>query len=203
MKNFYASLAIAIALITAGTISGYIASSGRAGELDEFFCSGLKQEKSYEKYNLEHYKILIEGRDGWIFRTENDFRKDFTVNDVTGRYLTKIQNVLERKDIELVIIYPPVRGMVHADKVKGSYRKQFALNHLDEIWSSYEKMIAGLKKSGIGIIGLDRQEVTDDFFYKRNHHWSASGANITAKKVADYVERLPIYKSLPKQTYRT
>ncbi len=172
-------------------------------ELKGAYCGELKNPEVYSKNNLEHYRVLIEGKGGWIFRTENDFRKDFSINERTINYLVDFQSALGRKGMNLVIIYPPVRGMIHADKVQKSDRRNLGMDKLNAVWESYERSLDRLRGAGINVVGLSRNEVGENFFYKRNHHWTAEGAKKTAQKTALLVKMLPQYQNVPKKEYKT
>ncbi len=202
------TVSIVIALLIAAILvaSGFMVSSHASGGGDKglggVLCKDLKDDKAYEKYNLDHYKILIEGKDGWIFRTENDFRNSFDFNQQTIEYLREFQEALDHKGVDLIIVYPPPRGMIHGGKVKKEDLEKY-MSDPDVAWQSYEKAIGDLQKAGINIVGLNREEAGDNFFYKRNHHWTADGARIMAMKTASLVKTLPRFDRVPRQKFKT
>ncbi len=172
-------------------------------ELSESFCPDLANQQVYEQKKMEHYSILIPGKDGWVFRTENDFRKDWEINDKTLNYLLTLQNAFRMHNAELVMLMPPVRGLAHYDKLFRKDKKKYGLKNASEAWDKYEAGITDLQNKGIRIIGLGRNEVTPDFFYKRDHHWTASGANVAATKIAEFIKSIPLYSQIEKIDYAT
>lgn len=164
------------------------------------YCGKLAKASSY-KGDLEQYSVLIRGRDEWIFRTGNDFRTDFAVNEKTKKYMLMLQKALKAKNIDLVLVYPPVRGMIHSDHLSKKDKKIYGMKNPDAIWDNYESTIKGLQSAGLNIVGVSRNETDPDFFYKRNHHWSPVGAKITAQKVAAYIKQMPSYQSVPKEQF--
>ncbi|NCC20848.1 MAG: hypothetical protein EOM26_00125 [Alphaproteobacteria bacterium] len=196
------SVLVSVVIVGALTGVGYIVKP-KASEIDEAFCSKLEIDENYEKYGLEHYQNLIKGKDGWIFRTENDFRSDFTINEETTRYLLAAQEAFRQQGTELVMLYPPVRGLIHATHVKDEDLEKYGMTDVDAVWSNYEQTIQNLRSAGVNIVGLSRDDAGDNYFYKRNHHWTADGAKRTAEKIAQTVRQLPVYEQLQREKFRT
>jgi len=169
-------------------------------EAAQAYCGKMAKAGSY-KGDLEQYSILIRGKDEWVFRTENDFRTDFTVNQKTKNYMLTLQKALKAKNIDLVVVYPPLRGMIHGDHLSKKHKKAYGMENPDVVWDNYEAMISDLQKAGINVVGVNRDETAPDFYYKRNHHWSSVGSKITAQKVAAHIKQLPSYQNLPKEQF--
>jgi alginate biosynthesis protein AlgX len=192
---------LALATSAAAFTTAY-SSSGKS-DLAQAFCPKIYNEQSYRGGDLDHYAMLIPGKGGWIFRTKNDFRSDWKNSNQTINYLRDLQEAFKKKNADLVIVMPPVRGLVHFDEMLSEYKKKFSLENPETLWNDYESSIKILKGRGVHMVGLNAKDVTDNFFYQRNHHWSPEGARITAKKVAEYVMQLPSYKAVPKTRYAT
>src|SRR6185436_13043941 len=94
-------------------------------DFEQAFCPAIYNEQSYQRGDLDHYAMLIPGKDGWIFRTENDFRSNWRNNNQTMNYLRGLQEAFKRNNADLVIVMPPVRGLVHADMLLSEYKKKF------------------------------------------------------------------------------
>lgn len=171
--------------------------------LSDSFCADLGDPAVYEKKNMDHYSVMISGKEGWIFRTENDFRKNWKVNERTVDYLRTLQDAFRAHNAELVILMPPVRGLAHADMLFRKDKKVYNLKDIDSAWAQYESAIAELQRNGINIVGVNRDEVTEDFFYKRDHHWTASGAKVAANKLAGFIKVLPVYSQIQKSNFVT
>lgn len=188
-----------------------IGASGTAGyrlwpeknELASSFCSKLEDEKIYDENGLSNYSRLIPGKNGWIFRTKNDFRSDWKINDKTTNYLLSLQDAFSKHNQTLVIVMLPVRGLVHADQLFRHHRDEYGLTNTDTAWDKYESSIRDLQKNGVNVVGINRDDAVPDFFYKRNHHWSAEGARIVAGKVAEVVRTMPVYDKISHQKYAT
>ncbi|MCE7887539.1 MAG: hypothetical protein DYH13_08600 [Alphaproteobacteria bacterium PRO2] len=77
----------------------------------------MANEKAYKDKGAQTYATLIPGQDGWIFRTKNDFRSNWTISEATQERLLALQEAMRANNAELVIVMPPVRGMIHANEL--------------------------------------------------------------------------------------
>ena len=199
---FISITAVATALIGLGFL--YSKNPSYAKELDGVFCEELSDPQSYKKKSLDHFAMLIEGKGGWIFRTHNDFRNDWSVKPETLDYLKQLDQAFKKRNAELVLVIPPVRGMVHADRLSRIHKKTYLEKDVDTLWSDYNAMIAAMNGTGVTTVGIDQSNTKDgNFFYKRNHHWSAYGAREMAKAAAEKISILPVYQSIEKQEFVT
>src|SRR5687768_2151014 len=150
-------LALTLVLaFTGGSATAAYYSMSEKNELADLFCNDLKRDSVYEKNDLENYAHLIPGKGGWIFRTQNDFRSQWVVNDKTTGYLMALQDAFKRKNADLVIVMPPVRGMVHADNLFRKEKKTYGLEDPSAVWNNYNASIKELQSKGINIVGIDK-----------------------------------------------
>ena len=200
-----------VGILLAGMAGGayyYLNNNGGSDSIEtasvsDAFCKELKDEAAYDKKKIAHYKMLIPGKDEWIFRTENDFRQNWHINKKTVTYLRNLQDAMKTQNADLVIVMPPIRGMVHNDKVRNADRQKFGVKDIDAAWQEYEAMISMLKSKGINIVGATQEEATDNFYYSRNHHWTSEGAEIVAQNVAAKAKTLSSYEQIPVQNFET
>jgi alginate biosynthesis protein AlgX len=205
LKNILTGVAI-FALTGTGTAAAYWLTThekSAPNELGSSFCPDMANEQAYKDKGAQTYATLIPGQDGWIFRTKNDFRSDWTISEATQDRLLALQEAMRANNAELVIVMPPVRGMIHADELMPADQKIYGDDTLQKSWEAYEAFINNAKSAGIDIVGIDRDEVNGKFFYMRNHHWSSDGARIAAQKAAKEIKTLPIYNQIPKISYVT
>lgn len=167
-------------------------------------CPALLDTAQYDAHDLKPYKLLTEGKNGWIFRSENDFKHDFFLDNKTTTHLAKLNKGLEKKGIKLVIALLPTRGSIGYENINDDDVKSYNLPSKESLWQSYENRISQLKTIGINTVGADKETVeTTNFFYKQDHHWTAEGARLMAKAIADNVSALPLYKDLPHSEFVT
>ena len=158
-------------------------------------CDALAADKTYQKNGS--YKKLIEGNDGWIFRTKTDFDGNFKVNSALRDRFTRLKQAFKSKDMDLVVALIPTRGMMHHNEV------EYTQFDADKTIALYNKLVKELKNIGIGVGAVDDFTAGQDFFYKRDHHWQAAGAKLMAQKIAAEVKQLESYKEIEKQKFKT
>lgn len=174
-----------------------------AQDITPFFCDAVEQEKSYESGDLKSYRVMVPGQDGWIFRSNSDFKTDFSVKSETLGYLKDFSGALARRDIMLVILYPPTRGMVHFDELPEEQAERYHFTTPETVRDSYKNLLLKIRQNGLHIVGVEDYKIGDPFFYKRDHHWNSDGSRRSARNLARYVEGLPVYKSLRKTAFKT
>ncbi len=172
-------------------------------EVETAFCPQLQDEKVYEENGLDPYKMLISGTEDWVFRSDNDFRTSYTLTPAIQESILKLQRAFKEKNIDLVIAYPPSRGLVHATHIRSKDKKTFGMIDTDRIWANYEQSIKTMRAKGINVVGVSQAQATDDFFYKRNHHWTATGAYAMARNVSAFVKTMPSWKEITKTQFQT
>lgn len=161
----------------------------------DLFCPALADDKTYDGA-YDSYRKLVAGRDGWIFRSENDLRTDFNLRDRTITAIRRLQDAFASKNIDFIMAYAPTRGMMHADHVLDpSYDAAAA-------WDGYLKSVAALKQAGVNIASIQSPGIKD-FFYKRDHHWTAIGAAAMADVIAADIKARPLYAAIEKIPFKT
>ncbi|NBX65406.1 MAG: alginate O-acetyltransferase [Proteobacteria bacterium] len=178
------------------------AQASEKAALDKAYCPALANEASYAKW-LVNYKMLVRGKDDWLFRTTVASKTDFAVEEKTIALLKQLQDRLKTKGTDFVILLPPTQG----GAVNGEFLSEEAIKKYGFTpvlaKQNYTAAIASLKTAGINAVGVTDYPEGKAFFYRRDHHWSPDGAKASAKKLAEFVKTLPAYASLPKTSFVT
>ncbi len=196
---------VLVGTIVLGLVKGFAAEKeqGESGSLENIFCEALSVEENYDKNNLNAYKMMVAGKDGWVFRSFSDFKTDFPLTTTMIKNMTALHEAFAYQGIEFVLMYPPTRGIVHADKLSTEKGSLFNKKDAKLARKNYSKFVHVLKNRGIQIVGLPDQPVGQDFFYKRDHHWNPVGAKISAQALASYIKTQDVYADLAKTEYAT
>ena len=80
---------------------------------------------AYSTRFLRSFSTLIQGKDGWLFRTDDDLRSSFGPDAAGYADLKRFNAALKARGTELVMVYQPSRGLMHPDKLPASARRQF------------------------------------------------------------------------------
>lgn len=151
-----------------------------AAMAQEMICDKLKQEETYK--NWQSYRYLVEGDEGWVFRTEIDFQDDFAISEKDVMRLKSLNDAFAAQDTMLILSILPTRGITDGNHVgQASYDRGKAQQ-------SYTRLIGTLRDAGLSVAAVDSNEKTDDFYYKRDHHWTPTGARMMAQAVAAQVK---------------
>lgn len=166
-------------------------------------CKALSDPKAYETSKIsEGYLYIVQGKDGWLFRTKQDFTSDFSISPQVKSKFKDIQDSLAKKGIDIVFALLPTRGIVASDYVLSDSPLAEGFDP-KQAKASYAAMIADAQASGLNFVGITDYKGGEDFFFKTDHHWSSGGARQMAAKVADFAKTLPSYEKLPRVSFAT
>jgi alginate biosynthesis protein AlgX len=168
------------------------------------FCSAMTDVNAYKKHKKQAYEMLLQGQEGWVFRTATDFRSNFYFKKDGLRNFQVLQKALKEKNVELVIAYPPTRGLVN-EAVLPSDRQFFKDFNVDAARKNYTEMLENTRTTGLHIVGITDFSKADTYFYKRDHHWTTYGAQAQAHALADYIQKnlKDVYKQIPEVQFKT
>jgi len=150
------------------------------------------------------FRTLIEGRDGWLFRSEMDLVTDFPFSDTAYAELRRLGAALRQRGTELVLVYQPPRGLADGDRLRPEQ-----LQHYDRARAlrNYAALLQSLReRSGVTVVPLDRlfgAPKDYEYFFRRDHHWTPAGAEQTARRVAETLREMPAFAGVPRKTFVT
>ena len=145
---------------------------------------------------------LWAGSKGWIFGRP-DLITDLALPAAVPSYLGRVATALKTKGVTPVALIVPTRGMV-------AYRQMNlnpALAGYDPGAAArgYESFLTQLRKAGFiapDLLRVARSE-GEDFFFKRDHHWTPRAARAVAQAVAAQLKQLEQLEPLPKTSFVT
>ncbi len=170
-----------------------------AGGLER--CKALYDEAAYGE-EFEDYKMLLPGKEGWIFRTKSDFKTDFPLSEENKAWFLKFQEALKSQKINSVFAIIPTRGMAAAtmlpdnDPLRQSYDSARAREN-------YRAFLAGAQEAGIHFTGTPSLAAGPGYFNRTDHHWTTAGAREMAQAVAAYAQKENLDKGLKKEKFAT
>lgn len=149
---------------------------------------------------------LTAGLDGVFFRTNTDFEEFYARTPETIAAMRSIADALKVHGTELVFIPLPPRGIVQQSKLDRSDPVQ-AEYDVTATMEEFRHYVLQLTKGGIHTVDvlseIDRNNARDTFFFARDHHWTSSGARLTAKAAAAVIKSLPSYGMLSTYSFET
>jgi len=153
---------------------------------------------------LGDFRTLVDGRDGWLFRTGMDLTTTFDITDESLHGLKRLSEALKQRGTELVLVYQPPRGLMDPDKLTPAERKAY---DFDAAHRNYTAALERLRQGGDVVVApldtLVDEHKGYEYFFRRDHHWTPAGAQHSAKVVADAIRTMPAYKAIPHKTFET
>lgn len=191
------ALALGILGIVCASACGPAAA--RAAEFQ--LCADAADEDSYDGND---FLMLRQGRDGWLFRDRADFRVLKPLEDDIASGIADLAAALKQRGTELVIVVPPTRGIAAADQIDRTDPAQAGFD-VAAATQAYEAKLQALRGAGVIVpdILAANGDLGADFFLKRDTHWSAEGAQVSAQAVAAALASSKTYAAIPKHPFVT
>lgn len=167
-------------------------------------CPKAADPASYDGSSyLDEFRVLQQGRDGWLYRSGIDLTTDIEITDASIAQLRRLVTALHARGSELVIVFQPPRGLMDPQGLTPAARAHYDLAAARQ---SYAHALERIRLSGARVAPLDQlvDEHKDyEYFFRRDHHWTPDGAQHTAAVVAETVRSLPVYQDIPRKTFET
>ncbi|WP_394558457.1 alginate O-acetyltransferase [Aquipseudomonas alcaligenes] len=173
-------------------------------ELIDGLCPAAHNPANYNTKELDFHSMLIDGQNGWLFRTKNDLRIDIGTTPQGYAQLKRFRDALKARGTELLIVFQPTKGLVVRNKLTPEWYSKF---DYETAKANYIKTIENFRKAGIWAADysplFDEQGKKTDFFFKDDHHWTPRGAKDTARLTAEVLKQIPAYADMPKKEFVT
>jgi alginate biosynthesis protein AlgX len=166
-------------------------------------CPNAGNRAAYTTKFLQSFTTLVQGKDGWLFRTDDDLRTSFGPDAEGSAALKRFVGALRDRGVALVVVYQPSRGLMHADKLPPAVRKQY---NVEAARNAYVQTLQRFRSLGIVVPELDqlaREPGKTEYFYRGDHHWTPAGAERTALITAEAIRGMKVFAGIPQKTFTT
>lgn len=166
-------------------------------------CPQAGNRAAYTTKFLQSFSTLVQGSDGWLFRTDDDLRTSFGPDAEGLAALKRFVAALKQRGVQLVMVYQPSRGMMHTDKLPPNVRKQY---NVDAARNGYAQALQRFRSLGITVPDLDqlvKNAGEGEYFYRGDHHWTPAGAERTALLTAETIRNMKAFAGIPQKTFTT
>ncbi|MHC8299478.1 alginate O-acetyltransferase AlgX-related protein [Pseudomonas sp. ZS1P83] len=166
-------------------------------------CPQAAQATLYEQPELKNYATLVEAKDKWLFRTRSDFRTEFGLDESGYKALKRLRDGLAQRGVELVLVMPPSRGLLHADRLT---TLELASFDQAKARQNYVQTLDRVRDLGIQVPDFTNllsapQPAGQPFYFKGDHNWTPYGAERSAQLVAQTLKGNDVLKALPHQVF--
>lgn len=158
---------------------------------------------SYGCRSLEEIAELqmIEGKDGMFFRILADMRLQHAFTDQTVDHLAAMAKALEKKGTTLIYVPLPTKSQVLPELVPARASLYgFDAGIATEI---YDDVVRRLNDKGVVAVDIatpmrtnNRNSFGEYSFFQADFHWTAHGADVAAKAIAERIKALPAYEDV-------
>ena len=194
---------IAALLFLALAQTAYATGDEGCTDLDCLLCPALKAPDNYLQGNMKLMDQLTPGTDRWLFRSEVDLTNTFGMPRAMTAEYARLIDALAAKGIQLGMILQPTRGLMHRGKVRQDWNQGFDFERSRNSFAVYLEQLRAAGALVPDMVQLVDRPPEEEYFFRRDHHWTSDGARATARVVADYLREQPIYLQLTKKAYRT
>ncbi|HEY9133179.1 MAG TPA: alginate O-acetyltransferase [Dyella sp.] len=153
---------------------------------------------------MSDFRVLVDGRHGWLFRTGLDLTTQFNVPDESLVQMHRLSDALRQRGTQIVMVYQPPRGLMDPDELTPQERRSY---NLESARNNYASTLQRMRtEAGVIVPPFDRlvdEHKGYDYYFRRDHHWTAAGAKHTAEAVADTMRKLPGFSTIPHKQFVT
>lgn len=169
---------------------------GQVAQASSYGCSGLAELRQAPS---------VEGKDGVFFRIQSDLKMDHGFTAQAIENLAGLSAALAQTGTHLIYLPVPAKSlaMPHAlpdPSALYGFEPEIAA------WVMAD-LVAQLEKLGVATINaapeMARLPASEPPFHKADFHWTARGAELAARLVAQRMSQFPAYQDLEKYEYRT
>lgn len=207
MKNQWIALptlTLALSLATTAQSAETVSAPHYRAEACCSLCPAAHDPGQYNTDDRRNFSTLVEGGEkDWMFRTREDLRTEFGTSEKGWRLFKELHDAFKRHGVELVLVYQPTRGMVNRNKLTAAQKASF---DFDLALKNYRETLERFRKAGFLVPDLspltDEQE-EHSFYFRGDQHWTAYGAERTAKIVAKTIRSMPEFADIPRKDFVT
>ncbi|WP_041524916.1 alginate O-acetyltransferase AlgX-related protein [Gilvimarinus agarilyticus] len=170
---------------------------------ESLLCPELQLDETYAEGSMKAMSKVVVGKGSWLFRSDFDLANSFGMPEPYPAEFARLVERLNQQGIALVMAVQPTRGLMHKDKVRVDEPYGF-----DPVLArqNMQNYLIQLSQAGAvvpNVMTLVDEPPEEEYFFRRDHHWTPAGARETAKIVAELVRKQPWYEDLPQRSYVT
>lgn len=150
-------------------------------------CPKVYERDAYVSEYMRGYRIIVEGNDGWLFRSEAELEWIGPSDEEIWEQLRRLGAALKARGTQVVMFPQPPRGLVEANNLGAEDLKKYDINLLQ---ARYSELVAKLRSLGFIVVDASvfSHHTGQPYFFKRDGHWSTTGARQAAEVIAKQIK---------------
>jgi len=168
-----------------------------------FTCAALSDPDIYAEGVMASMRQLVAGEPYWFFRTEVDLQQSFPLDAASRQAFAELVERLERRGVRLVVMLQPTRGLMHADALVSPWKERYSRAAARQ---SFLEKAQTLRSLGAMVVDMETVltgKHEQEYFFRRDHHWTPYGAQVSARQVAKAMLADPGIDQLAEMTFET
>ncbi len=195
----------ALTLALTGLMAPAFAEDGKKApcvDLECLICPQLSDPAQYAEGRMKLLAEITPGKDNWLFRSGVDLTNQFGIPKHMEPEFKRLMDTFKAKGTHVVVAVQPTRGLMHRDKLYPD--KMHGFDYAKSS-ASLRAFLEQMRRSGAIVPDIMPmvENPPADYFFRRDHHWTPIGSQITARITADEIMRQPFYAELTKKSYVT
>ena len=156
------------------------------------FCSNLANAEALSKKIARNAPIYSDIETGWVF-TNDQLKDRYDMKPSSQTLIGEIVEEFDRRGVLLAIAVPPPRPIVAGQEALDAAMGEVRYN-LTEAEASFVKLLGGLNEAGAIVpdllnTAIENSSETEAFYFRRDTHWTATGAALSALALAEATNR--------------
>ncbi|KGD63615.1 alginate biosynthesis protein AlgX [Alcanivorax nanhaiticus] len=168
-----------------------------------FTCAALSDPATYAEGAMTAMRELIAGKPFWFFRTEVDLQESFPMDEAAQQAFAELVDRLAQRGVRLVVMPQPTRGLMHAEELVSPWRARYSLAAARRSFLDKAQLLRALGAAVADMEPVLRGEHEQEYFFRRDHHWTPYGAQVSARQVAEVMLAEPGINEIPEVSYQT
>lgn len=165
-------------------------------------CPAVADPAAYDTSYKRLFLHLVDGHDGWLFRSNTELSETFGPEPEGFAEIARLARALKARGVRLMLVYVPTRGLMHHHRLPADYPydPQRAIADYARVLEQFRR--AGLLVPDYASLVRDGEEI-ENFYFRRDHHWTPVGARRVAAVVDSFMRQQPWFTSLPTRAFTT
>ena len=168
-----------------------------------FTCAALSDPETYAEGSMTNMRQLIAGEPYWFFRTEVDLQQSFPLDAASQQAFAELVERLAQRGVKLVLMLQPTRGLMHADALVSPWKERYSQAAARRSFLEKAQTLRSLGAVVVDMESVLASQHEQEYFFRRDHHWTPYGADVSARQVAEAMLADPGIDQLAEMAFET
>ncbi len=168
-----------------------------------FTCAALSDPATYAEGTMTSMRQIIPGAPFWFFRSEIDLQTAFPMDKPAQTAFAQLVDRLAERGVRLVVMLQPTRGLMHSDELISPWKERYSLAAAQQSFLQKAQTLRSLGAIVPDMAPVLTGDHEQEYFFRRDHHWTPYGADVSARQVAEAMLADTALADLPEVAFET